>query len=134
VKPWRTGRKVGRTIYEQQYDEPSDGDPLIGVMDTYTLAKAAVEAHNRQPDLTALRVAVAKLTTLVSECGEDRARDDWQREVQAVLDAARTVCQPACDECNGTGTVLEAPANVLDGRAYREVCPACDGRGIRKNR
>ena len=31
---WRVGRKVGRTIYRQLGDEPSDDDPLIGVMDT----------------------------------------------------------------------------------------------------
>jgi hypothetical protein len=44
---WRTGRKVGRTIYAQQAPEPSDGDPLIGVMDTPELATEAVEARNR---------------------------------------------------------------------------------------
>jgi hypothetical protein len=44
--PWRTGRKVGRTIYAQPGPEPSDDDPLIGVMDTPGLAKAAVRAHN----------------------------------------------------------------------------------------
>jgi hypothetical protein len=43
---WRTGRKVGRTIYEQTGPEPSDDDPLIGVMDTRQLAAAAVDAHN----------------------------------------------------------------------------------------
>jgi hypothetical protein len=42
--PWRTGRKVGRTIYAQPGPEPSDDDPLIGV--TPGLAKAAVRAHN----------------------------------------------------------------------------------------
>jgi hypothetical protein len=45
-KPWRTGRKVGRTIYAQLGPEPADGDPLIGVMDTPELAAAAVAAHN----------------------------------------------------------------------------------------
>jgi hypothetical protein len=38
--PWRTGRKVGRTIYAQTSDEPSDHDTLIGVMDTRKLAQA----------------------------------------------------------------------------------------------
>lgn len=48
---WRTGRKVGRTIYAQQGPEPSDDDPLIGVMDTTALATEAVSAHNvRVPD------------------------------------------------------------------------------------
>lgn len=44
--PWRTGRKVGRTIYAQPGIEPADTDPLIGVMDTPELAWAAVEGHN----------------------------------------------------------------------------------------
>lgn len=43
---WRTGRKVGRTIYAQGQEEPSDHDALIGVMDTRALAREAVEAHN----------------------------------------------------------------------------------------
>lgn len=44
--PWRTGRKVGRTIYAQQGTEPSDDDPLIGVMDTPEIAAEAVLCHN----------------------------------------------------------------------------------------
>jgi hypothetical protein len=43
---WRTGRKVGRTLYAQPGPEPSDSDPLIGVMDTAELAAEAVAAHN----------------------------------------------------------------------------------------
>lgn len=44
----RTGRKVGRTIYEQKGDEPSDEDVLVGMMDTPELAAFAVAAVNRQ--------------------------------------------------------------------------------------
>ena len=44
--PWRTGRKVGRTIYVQLGTTPSDNDPLIGMMDTAELAEAAVKNHN----------------------------------------------------------------------------------------
>ena len=43
---WRTGRKVGRTIYVQVGDDPSDGDHLIGVMDTPELAQEAVDGVN----------------------------------------------------------------------------------------
>lgn len=43
---WRVGRHVGRTVYIQTGSEPSREDPLIGVMDTPELARAAVEAHN----------------------------------------------------------------------------------------
>jgi hypothetical protein len=49
---WRTGRKVGRTIYAQMGPEPSDDDPLIGVMDTPDLAALvvlAVNAHRENP-------------------------------------------------------------------------------------
>jgi len=49
--PWRTGRRVGRTIYAQPGAEPSDHDPLIGVMDTPQLASAAVRAHNEPATL-----------------------------------------------------------------------------------
>lgn len=42
--PQPTGRKVGRTIYLQLGDEPSDRDQLIGVMDTPELAAQAVDA------------------------------------------------------------------------------------------
>lgn len=44
--PYRTGRKVGRTIYRQAGPEPSDGDVLIGMMDTPELAAAVVAAMN----------------------------------------------------------------------------------------
>lgn len=37
---WRTGRKVGRTIY--------DDDKLVGIMDTPELAQAVVNALNRE--------------------------------------------------------------------------------------
>jgi hypothetical protein len=43
---WRTGRKVGRTIYRQSGPEPSDDDALIGVMDTPELAAVACRARN----------------------------------------------------------------------------------------
>lgn len=44
---WRTGRKVGRTVYAMAGDAPSDDDTLIGMMDTPELAAAAVFAHNK---------------------------------------------------------------------------------------
>jgi hypothetical protein len=48
--PWRTGRKVGRTIYAQIGEQPSDLDVLIGVMDTTVLAQQAVRDHNAARD------------------------------------------------------------------------------------
>ncbi len=38
MRPWRVGRKVGRTIY--------DGDKLIGMMDTRELAELVVRHVN----------------------------------------------------------------------------------------
>jgi hypothetical protein len=51
---WRTGRKVGRTIYRQFYDEPSDKDQLIGVMDTPELAQEVVESVNTMRTVDAM--------------------------------------------------------------------------------
>lgn len=48
---WRTGRKVGRTIYRMVGDEPSDEDALIGVMDTPELAAQAVQYVNYMVDM-----------------------------------------------------------------------------------
>jgi len=48
LRPWRVGRKVGRTVYALVDDEPTDHDLLIGVMDTKALAEAAVRAHNEE--------------------------------------------------------------------------------------
>jgi hypothetical protein len=44
----RQGRKVGRTIYLQRGAEPSDGDALIGVMDTPGLAALIVACCNAE--------------------------------------------------------------------------------------
>lgn len=46
--PWRTGRRVGRTIYAMLELDPTDYDPLIGVMDTKGLAEEAVRGHNAE--------------------------------------------------------------------------------------
>lgn len=43
----RQGRKVGRTLYRQLGSEPSDEDPLIGVVDTPAYAQLIVAAVNR---------------------------------------------------------------------------------------
>jgi hypothetical protein len=43
---WRTGRKVGRTIYVMHGVLPSDDDELLGMMDTAQLARKAVVCVN----------------------------------------------------------------------------------------
>ena len=52
---WRTGRKLGRTIYEQLGADPSGDDTLIGVMDSPGLAAAACHAHNALLDFPAVK-------------------------------------------------------------------------------
>ncbi len=32
-----------------------------------------------------------------------------------------------CPDCDGRGDVLDAPADVLAGRTYWDVCPTCLG-------
>lgn len=69
---WRTGRKVGRTIYIQTGDEPSDDDTLIGVMDTPQLAAyvvAAVENAQRRYRLAETLGLVDDPEPECSRCG-----------------------------------------------------------------
>lgn len=47
---FRTGRKVGRTIYMQRGPEPRDSDELCGVMDSPRIAKMFVDAVNQVLD------------------------------------------------------------------------------------
>jgi hypothetical protein len=42
----RTGRKVGRTLYLQISDVPSDDDILVGIVETRSLAELIVEDVN----------------------------------------------------------------------------------------
>lgn len=58
--PWRVGRKVGRTIYRQLGDEPSDADELIGVMDSADLARSAVHAYNVMRDAALAKYHAAR--------------------------------------------------------------------------
>jgi hypothetical protein len=43
---WRTGRKLGRTVYAMVGDDPSDADEFLGIMETPTLADVVVYEHN----------------------------------------------------------------------------------------
>lgn len=44
--PWRTGRKLGRTVYAMLGPEASDSDPVLGMMDSRELAAEVVATHN----------------------------------------------------------------------------------------
>lgn len=46
---WRTDLALGRSIYallSNDIDKPSSQDPLIGVMETSSLAEDVVDTHN----------------------------------------------------------------------------------------
>lgn len=48
--PWRVGRKLGRTLYEEKYtDRASDDDRFVGIMDTPEDAQRVVDAVNAMP-------------------------------------------------------------------------------------
>lgn len=49
---WRTGRKLGRTIYAQVSSEPTDNDVFLGLMENEQLATMVVKAHNERLLLT----------------------------------------------------------------------------------
>ena len=44
-------------------------------------------------------------------------------------DDLRQLLRGICDDCDGRGEVLDAPGHVLDGRAYWDTCPTCQGTG-----
>lgn len=48
TRPWRVGRKVGRTIYSCAGTGDPDDDRLIGMLDTHALAAEAVAGHNER--------------------------------------------------------------------------------------
>jgi hypothetical protein len=57
---YRTGRKVGRTLYVQVSDKPSDDDLLIGVLDTPNLAALAAYAMSQVPDPVARSIVLGE--------------------------------------------------------------------------
>lgn len=72
MSAWRTGRKVGRTIY--------NGDTLIGVMDTPVLASAVCIAVNSHNDLVPIASRIADLEWKIAEAQElmsMTASGDW---------------------------------------------------------
>ena len=54
---WRVGRHLGRTIYKQVGDEPSDADVFLGIMDTIGLAALVVDEHNESRDVKLTKLA-----------------------------------------------------------------------------
>lgn len=44
---WRVGRKLGRTLYHQVEQTPSDRDVFLGLMETAALAQQVADEHNQ---------------------------------------------------------------------------------------
>jgi gamma-glutamyl-gamma-aminobutyrate hydrolase PuuD len=61
---YRVGRKLGRTIYHQAGEEPSDHDELVGVMDTPILAAMFVYAINHHQ---AIKIAAANALRVLAQ-------------------------------------------------------------------
>lgn len=87
MSTWRVGRKVGRTVYQD--------DELIGVMDTAELAEKVVRAVN-------LADAQLEVEAQVEAVGEPFERTaEWRRAVLALataVDAYRKATQGGDDE------------------------------------
>ncbi|MGH2702825.1 MAG: hypothetical protein ACRDJ2_13770 [Actinomycetota bacterium] len=105
---WRTGRKVGRTIYEQRGLEPSDDDVLIGMMDTPQLARRAVGVMCSSASAE-VRVADYR--------DEDKAGEEPGESWEAGFDA---------------GWAARNRRVVVDREAYRREVVAEIARALRK--
>jgi hypothetical protein len=71
VQRLRPGRRVGRTLYSQLGDEPSDSDELVGTLDTIALAAfAACFDPSVVRRITAAMREILALHDVVSGWGE----------------------------------------------------------------
>lgn len=83
---WRTGRSLGRTLYE--------GDDLIGLMDTPALAERVVEAVNARDRGADYSVVPASLLheidgVLSLAVYRHDDFDDWMKHAKSVLERIR---------------------------------------------
>lgn len=83
VSGYRTGRKVGRTLYKQVGRSPSDDDQLIGVLDTPELALYAADAMSAaDAGMVYLVPTLDQLAAHLSEARRERGMS--VRQVAAV--------------------------------------------------
>lgn len=108
-RPWRTGRKVGRTIYAVLGDAVSDADTLIGMLDTPELAAEAVAAHNRELGYVTLRDDDRERVVLHFDPAEPRpgGRTPEQIREDEVEDAIYDYTFKACRD-QGLGSATSA--------------------------
>lgn len=109
--PWRTGRKLGRTLYVRKYtNAPSDDDPFVGIMDTPGDADRVVNAVNTLPE------ALDVLDSLVYVYGRDTKSSIQENHPDL---AERVGELLGCPECG------DKPSTHCD---YCHACP-CDCGG-----
>lgn len=73
---WRTGLKLGRTLYAMVGAEPSLNDECFGVVDTPDIAARIVEDHNRW--LTAATFDERALTRADADARECCLNPEWR--------------------------------------------------------
>lgn len=126
---YRTGRKVGRTIYAQCGPEPSDRDQLIGLMDSPELAAFAVDAMNLAVRAEAKGLELAARNRAGRSAEDERdslarrlaVRFNELREVRAALrqamgerEAARAEVEHLTDQLSDLRAKLTAAENAAD--------------------
>jgi 5'-3' exonuclease len=91
--------------------------------DLYTVLHSGVELNAVKPAqraaLEAFRDRLPTVRALLS------LREDAPIEFVQVLKERQTTDSEVCEECDGSGTVLDAPADVLNGHPYWIPCPSC---------
>jgi hypothetical protein len=127
--PWRTGRKLGRTIYAQRGDAAADNDILIGVMDTAPLAAEACTTHNHKLGITRPLLVLHIAWTQGGEpkhesygTWEAREDDSHMREIGEFARQHRELT--GCAPDHATLFVLTRPGDWVDEHRERpEECP-----------
>lgn len=109
---YRVGRKVGRTIYERVYAEPSDADRLIGAMDTPELAARAIVGLNLDASHIAVRVEALRALYAVY--------DAWHNRI-GTFDPGRELVSDGV-----TLTGIASLIDIEDSRLMESVCDALE--------
>ena len=103
--PWRTGRKLGRTLYERKYtDGPSDEDRFLGLVDTPEIAATIVQAVN----------AGARIREIHQP--DPNPRTGWNADDNAPSEYGSI--ERACRECGATDMAVPWPCPTI--RALEE--------------
>ncbi|WP_435110143.1 hypothetical protein [Nocardiopsis synnemataformans] len=99
--PWRTGRKLGRTLYERKYtDHTSDDDRFVGIMDSRADAQRVVDAVN----------AVARIREIHKP--DLSSRSGWNPDDDDTPGAYGQI-ERACQECGSQDMAVRWPCPTI---------------------